>query len=306
MLLISLALLILPVLLRVIEVSSKEEILAKPQAFVYFYAPDCKYCNAFNDDFEYISHIYNHDQQFHAVKINGRKHGDLVNLFGVTSFPSLKFYDNSKKRVTTFQKQRLAQNVEAFIGELSQVTPNYSAIKMGFAEVNSVDDVETLLALDRPVLIAFVNSESSEWKSFHYPSHYFQQSARAHPEIAFAVKFIDQGDSKLMEKYHVSNAPSVVLLADGQIGIHNTLSTNQMINYILDSETIDAVIGSMAEKPEGVWFGSESGLAEYASSLEFEGHKQKKYGMNYVESRANGDGMTIEEQYQMLLDSVGL
>lgn len=281
--------------LSAVEVSSRSGILEKPYSLIYFYAPDCKYCEAFSPQYDYLAQLYSDNDNFHAVKVNGRVHKDLVLLFGVTVYPTLKLYDDVNKKVVTFNGARSPELLDKFIGEHTDATANISAVPQ---HVEEVSDVAHVLA---PQLVAFV-SRLSDWRAYYYPSHFYQQLAREHPEIKFSVVFTNENGSELMAKYHVSNTPLLVYVASDGIGIYNTLSTNHMVNYRLDEDKVRLFLDRAGV---GEWFNSETELAAHAEKLEFEGHKQRKGGMNVVESRP-GAVADVDAQYEMLMAQIAL
>lgn len=288
------------VLLQVIEISSTSEIITKPFSLIYFYAPDCRYCEGFNPDFEYLSALYNGNTDLQVVKVNGRKHKDMVRLFDVKSFPSLKLYDADQKQVVTYSQARDVEKIEQFIQEKTRATPDLLGVESLINEVSHVSDLN--ITDEQPLLLAFVSRLSLDWITYYYPGHFYQSIAREYPNITFAIVFADEIDSELMQKYHVSNIPSLVLVDKSGIQVHNTLSTNQMVNYKISEEDIRDII-ERKDHEEG-WFPDLDSLYQHVESLEYDGHRQRKEGMNVIESREENHDM--DEEYQMLLAQIRL
>lgn len=290
------------VFLSVIEIDSIAQITQKPFSLIYFSAPDCRYCAAFNPDFEYISTLYNGNENFQVVKVNGLKHKDLVRLFEVTSFPTLKLYDTSQKKVTTYTSLRIVDEIELFIQENTGAAPNFDDLPQTLKEISTSEDVDALILYGKAVL-AFVSRQTYDWSTYYYPGHFYQRLSREFPEIKFGIVFADESDSALMERYRISNMPSAVLLDGASVKILNTLTTNQMMSYKITEEMVREFLGKADVKEEN-WFESVDALAKHAASVEYDGHKQRKLGMNVVESREGN--MSIDEEYELLLSKVGL
>lgn len=290
--------------LSVIEVRSTSEILLKPFSFIYFSASDCKFCEAFNPDFDYISTLYNQNSHFQVVKVNGRAQKDLVQLFDVKTFPTLKLYDLSEKQVYTYTSARDVEQIEQFIQEKTGAVPNLEAITSNVIQADASFDVDPLLT-ERPVVVAFVSRLSPDWMTYYYPNHMYQRLSRSFPQYQFVIAFADGTGSHLMQKYHVSNIPSVVLIDKSFIKIHNTLSTNQMINYKISEEELETFLKNANEIEEGVWFPDLDSLHVHAEGLEYEGHKQWKGGMNVVENKNDVD-LDADEEYELLLAQIRL
>lgn len=291
-------------LLEVIEVKSTDEILRKPFSLIYFSASDCKFCEAFNPDFDYLSALYNHNAHFQAVKVDGRAQIDLVRLFDVSSFPTLKLYDSQHKQVHSYTSARDVEHIEQFIQEKTSAAPNMEEISSNVMEVKPGFDVDVLIA-EKPVVIAFVSRLSPDWMTYYYPNHLYQRMSREFPQYQFVISFADGSDSQLMQRYHVSNIPSMVLVDKSFIKIHNTLSTNQMVNYKIPEDELRQFLADAEEVKEGLWFPDLDSLHIYADGLEYDGHKQWKGGMNVVDSRSD-DKLDADEEYEYLLARIGL
>lgn len=291
-------------LLKLIEVESTEEILKKPFTFIYFGAADCRYCEAFDPDFEYLSALYNGNDNFQAVKIDGRAQKDLVQLFDVTTFPTLKLYDAKQKQVFTYTQPREVEQIEKFIQEKGGAVPDLLAVKSNIKEVARVEEVNSLV--DRgPVLIAFVSRLSMDWSNYYYPGHFYQRLSWGFPDTRFLIVFADEIESELMEKYHVSNIPSLVFVDKSFVKIYNTLSTNQMVNYKITEEKIREFMQNIDQIENGLWFEDLDSLYLHAQGLEYEGHKQRKGGMNVIQSRED-QSLNEDEEYALLLANIGL
>lgn len=290
------------VLLEVIEIESTSEIVKKPYSLIYFSAPDCRYCAAFNPDFDYISALYGGNENFQLLKVNGRKHKNLVNLFEVTSYPTLKLYDTYQKIVTTYTSPRTVDDIGLFIQEKTGAVPNFD-FPQALEEVTTIEEASELIAHGK-VLLVFVSRQSYDWSTYYYPNHFYQRLSKENPEIKFGIIFADEIDTGLMERYHIRNIPSAVLLEGDSVKIFNTLSTNQMMNYEITEEMMREFLRKTDVKEENVWFENLDALAKHADSVEFDGHKQRKAGMNVVDSREGN--MSIDEEYELLISKIGL
>lgn len=292
--------------LRIPTISTIEEILAKPLSLLYFHALDCQYCHAFDPDIEFIADLFNdHHPSFQIVKVDGRKSRDLAQQFGIKSFPALKLYDKANKKVSTFVQERTVANVESFIEELTHLKPNFSHLQQMIHQVDGVGDLEALRATSDQIVLVFVNNQQYEWRTHFYPKHFYQQLAIQFPRIIFGIKFIEEKDYSLMEKYHVSNVPSLIYFHGDSFTIHNTLSTNQMTSNELGYDQILSVIQGSGDY---ALFSSVGELEEYAHGQEYEGHRQWKGGFNHVESRlsAYSDEFELDRQFEDLLAAISL
>lgn len=281
---------------------SKGDILAKPVSLIYFHAPDCRYCLEFNSQFEYLSALYSDQADFQAVKVDGRKHRDLVQLFQVQQFPTLKLYDDVNKQVRTYSEARLVENIQQFLYEHAGVSPDFSKVESGVLRVDSLRQVEQLAA-EKPVMLLFISDETGEWLTLHYPSHFYQELAAAHPHVTFAYATMALA-LEVLQHYEVSNTPLAVFLVNKRIGVYNTHATNHISGGDISAEPLRALLAATDGKYDGLWFDSRLELAEYVETRKYDGHLQWKGGMNAVDAR-QVDG-SLDEQYEKLLEAVGL
>lgn len=290
-------------LLQAVEVSSTGALLEKTYSLIYFYAPDCQFCAAFDDDFDYLSALYNDNDNLQTVKINGRVHKDIASLFEVNLFPSIKLYDTSESKVVTYGLDRTLENLIGFVDENTDAKADGSNIVTSVKVVASSEELD-LLQQEQPVLMAFVASTSSDWNTYYYPNHFFQRIAAENPRITFALVFADIIDSELLQRFRVSNIPSLVYSKGSAVKIYNTLSTNQMINYKLLEESVREFVEKLEDTDE-MWFADSDMLEQYANGLEYDGHKHRKPGMNVVNNQ-NSEAIDIDEEYQRLLNRIEL
>ncbi|GEQ66872.1 hypothetical protein JCM33374_g535 [Metschnikowia sp. JCM 33374] len=293
---------------HIIEVSTVEEIIAKPISLIYFYDPGCQFCQAFSEDFEYISHIYNPNPSFQVIQINGRHEKQLKDLFEIQHFPTLKLYDDEKKRITTFTETRSVENLHKFIEAHTSAHPDTSKLSNNIRKVSKNSEIDELKSNNKSVLIAFAGKSDETWQNYHYPNHFYQSLATRYPDTEFTVKFIEDAGSELMQTYHISNVPSLVFIEGDQVGVFNSLSTKPMINYKLDANSVVKFLDDFTSRKEGVWFESIESLALHTENTHYVGHLQRKSGMNYVEGHGSNEmaNLGLDEQYQILLDKISL
>lgn len=270
------------------EVATTAEIVEKPYSLLYFYEHGCRFCAAFDSDFEHVAQLYNHNANFQAVRVNA-KLGHLADLFAATLYPSLKLYNHEAKQVVAFSQPRTVDNLREFIETNTGATPkelpsNVHVVSGDYFPNNSV--------------IAFVSETDPDWATHSYLLHFFQRLLREH-DCEFALVI---GYSELMRRFCVSNVPSLVFVHNGSVKVHQTLSTNHMTNYYLAEAEVRAFVEQRHERGDG-WFPDLDALHAHAAGLSYEGHRQQKRGMNAV---ADATHLDEAAQYAALLARVEL
>lgn len=289
---------------KIIEVSSINEILESRYTLLYFYTPGCVYCNGFDPDFVYLNGIYDHNDDLTFAKINGHKNNQLADLFGVTSFPTIKLYDAHQKKIAHFRETRTLSNLAQFIAEFSSAAPNDGTIDLPFEILSSVNQLDQLLPKQNNVLIAIVSKSSPEWRNYYYPSHFFLQVAQLHPNITFSVVFADETGGDILERYQVSNFPSLILISEGGLKTFNSFSTNALTNNNLEEEDLNDFLKNTKERQDFYFFKSLEDLEAHVSSGSYEGHKQIKPGMNV--GKLTRESVDMDLEYEELLRHIEL
>lgn len=289
-----------------LEALSSADILARPISLIYFYRPDCRFCEELSPTIDHLLNLYNHNQDFQIVKVNGRARQDLVKLFLVQAYPTLKLYDDSKKLVTSYSGKRLVELLEQFILENSQATPNWLNSASLVVSINGKSDLDHHLAKN-PVLIAFVDSSRPEWRQSRYSFHFYHGLARENPDIVFATTSITEVSSELLQYFKVSNSPSLVYYDGQKIGTYRTLETDS--EQALDESDIKSFIDSIPESQVeriGSWFSNSHDLNRHADSIKSKFVQGIMPGMNYIASSEKDFSDDIESQYDELLQKVFL
>lgn len=284
---------------QILEITSVSEILNQPYTLLYFHAPDCMYCNAFDPDFVYLNELYKGNDELAFAKVNGREETQMADLFEVKSFPTIKLYDTKLKKIAHFGEKRTLSNLETFIQDFSGAIPDEASAEMLIELIKSVAELDNLAAEKDNILIALVSKRSHEWLKYYYPNHFYQDLSKGYPDVTFSIVFADETGGDIMERYEVSNFPSLLLVSPKGIKTFNTFSTNSMTNNNLDGEDIQEFLSRPGTMKESLSFASLDELKLYIASESFEGHKQIKPGMNVVQAKRESLG--VDSEYEDLM-----
>lgn len=280
------------------------DILSQPYTVLYFYAPDCMYCNAFNPDFVYLNGLYKDNDELAFAKVNGRVETQIADLFEVKSFPTIKLYDAKMKKIAHFGEKRTLFNLERFIRDFSGANPDETSAEMLIEQITSVSELDNLATEKEHILIAFVSKRSSEWLKYYFPNHFYQELSKGYPNVTFSLVFADETGGDIMERYEVSNFPSLLFISPEGIKTFNTFSTNSITNNNLDGENVQEFLSRPGTMKESFSFASLEELKRYVESESFEGHKQIKPGMNVVQAKRESLG--VDSEYEDLMRHIEL
>lgn len=285
-------------IVQALEVLSTEDIIRKPISLVYIYSNECKFCKELNPIIDYLSDVFNHNSEFQIVKVNGKFHEDISQLFLVQSFPTIKLYDNLRKLVITYSGDRLVELIEDFIIESSNARPDISKVKTSILSIKTLHDVD-IYSSDKPLLIAFVDLLRNDWRHCFRPFHFYNALSKSYKDINFSVCGINDADSEVLQKFRVSHSPSLAYLHRESIGVFQTLGGDSYLD-----ELVVATFVNLSESREvGNWFDSPQDLYNYADQVK-PNVKVLKAGMNQVASINDMFEEDIESQFENLMAKI--
>eukprot|EP01147_Barroeca_monosierra_P002833 gene2833-5672_t len=87
--------------------------------FVKFYAPWCGHCKSMAPAFEKVGDAFSHIKDVVIAKVDADKHRELGTRFGVSGFPTLKYFSKDSTDPTDYSGSRDAEEMVEFISNES-------------------------------------------------------------------------------------------------------------------------------------------------------------------------------------------
>lgn len=125
-------------------------------ALVEFFAPWCGHCKNLAPVYEELATVFQHaGDKVSVAKVDADQHKSLGKRFGVSGFPTLKWFDGKSDKPTDYSGGRDLESLSKFITEKSSVKPKVKG-KLP-SQVVYLDDktFREKVGKDQDVLVAF-------------------------------------------------------------------------------------------------------------------------------------------------------
>lgn len=122
--------------------------------FVEFYAPWCGHCKQLAPTWEKLATTFKPEEAVVVAKLNADKYRDLASEYGISGFPTLKFFPKGQEKPESFDGQR---TLEGLVSYLNEKTSSFRSQDGGLNE--QAGRIEKLDELAKEFLAAAEKSE---------------------------------------------------------------------------------------------------------------------------------------------------
>jgi len=95
----------------------EEATAAHSQMLVEFYAPWCGHCKRLEPEYEKVAKAFEGDAEVVIAKLDADAHRDLGSQYGVSGFPTLKWFPKNDKSGQEYNAGRTPEEFVAFVNE---------------------------------------------------------------------------------------------------------------------------------------------------------------------------------------------
>merc|ERR1719189_346694 len=85
--------------------------------FAMFYAPWCGHCKNFKPEYRKVAAAYSAVDEVAIVAVDADKYKDLAQKYGVSGYPTLKFFPKGSSEPEDYTSGRTADDVVQFINQ---------------------------------------------------------------------------------------------------------------------------------------------------------------------------------------------
>ncbi|KAH6857633.1 protein disulfide-isomerase A4 precursor [Alternaria alternata] len=264
-------------------------------ALVEFFAPWCGHCKNLAPVYEELAAVFQHaGDKVSVAKVDADQHKSLGKRFGVSGFPTLKWFDGKSDKPTDYSGGRDLESLSKFITEKSSVKPKVKG-KLP-SQVVYLDDktFKEKVGKDQDVLVAFTAPWCGHCKTLAPVWETLANDFVTEPNVLIAKVDAEAENSKaLAQEQGVSSYPTIKYFPKGSTEplpyngaraekdfidfINANAGTHRAVGGGLDATggTIEA-FNSVIEKFQGKWTDGAEEAKSLAATL------QDKYAEYYV------------------------
>jgi len=149
--------------ITVLDSSNFDQIVldGSKNVLVEFYAPWCGHCKHLAPTWEKLASVYKNENEVVIANIDAEKFGDVGSRYGVSGFPTLKFFPKENKEGVAYEGGRELSDFVKFINEKTGTKRTESGrLEETSGRVSSLDDLaSTFLSSDKNSVLKTVEEK---------------------------------------------------------------------------------------------------------------------------------------------------
>lgn len=189
-------------------------------AFVEFYAPWCGHCKHLEPEYDKVGDAFAGSSSILVAKVDADAHRDLGTRFGVTGFPTLKFFPKGWKKGDApedYKGGRTFEDIAQFISDKSGAKyKKAKAAPMAVVDLTNKNFDEIVMDASKNVLVEFYAPWCGHCKQLTPTYEKLAAAYKNEKEVVVARLDADNAAHKeLASKYGVSGFPTIKFFPKG-------------------------------------------------------------------------------------------
>jgi len=182
--------------------------------FVEFYAPWCGHCKSFAPDYEKVGETFKSVDDVVIAKVDADEHRNLGERFGVSGFPTLKFFPKGSTDPEDYEQGRTAEEVVTYINEKAGTEQKVLEPPSSVTVLTSQNFDSIALDKSKDVLVEFYAPWCGHCKRLAPIYEQLAQAFEGEPDVVIAkVDATEAAD--LGQRYEVKSYPTLKWFARG-------------------------------------------------------------------------------------------
>merc|ERR1740131_364853 len=183
--------------------------------FAMFYAPWCGHCKNFKPEYAKVAKAFAKESEVAIVSVDADKYTDLAGRFGVTGYPTLKFFPEGSTDPDDYEGGRTADDVVSFIN--GKAGTSAKVVEPPSPVMTLTSDNFDSIALDssKDVLVEFYAPWCGHCKKLK-PVYDTVAAAFQNERDVVVAKVDATENSDLGSKYEVQGYPTIKFFPRGE------------------------------------------------------------------------------------------
>eukprot|EP00003_Mantamonas_plastica_P000210 TRINITY_DN101_c0_g1_i3.p1 TRINITY_DN101_c0_g1~~TRINITY_DN101_c0_g1_i3.p1 ORF type:complete len:323 (+),score=103.19 TRINITY_DN101_c0_g1_i3:40-1008(+) len=261
---------------------------------VEFFAPWCGHCKKLAPEYEILGDAFEKIEDVAIAKVDADAHRDLGSRFGVSGFPTLKWFPKGSKDPKDYTGGRSADELVKWV---NAEAGTYARIKKAPTAVNvltpdTFDDV--VMDASKDVLVEFYAPWCGHCK--HLKPVFIEAASKAPEGVKFAALDANKGEhGELAQKYKIQGFPTIKYFrkgnavdydgdrsVDGFLEFAETMS-KPSVTVIKSAEDLTAFDGRKGVRVYGYFADEESDAAKaFKAVADVRFQKQAYFTFNFL------------------------
>jgi len=258
-----------------------DQVIGKDQAaLVEFYAPWCGHCKSLVPEYTRLGAAAKNNKKVVIAKVDANEHSSLGSRFGVSGFPTIKYFAANSLEAEEYQGGRTAEDFVTFINQKSGAGLFIPLTPSDVVVLTSSNFDSVVLDKSKDVLVEFYAPWCGHCKSLAPVYEKLGTTYKNDKNVVIAKMDADQSSNRpVSEKYGVTGFPTLKWFPkDNKEGVayESGRSGEDFVKYINERSGTQRVFGgdlnddagTVAELDELAKKYKEASASDKASSLE--------------------------------------